>query len=135
MEKAVCSRFFVTAILVLSLSSFADSGFTRSGSVITDNATGLEWRIGPDDDTNWESANEWVESLGSTWRMPTMSELESLHNSGITARFWGFFQNSGSFVWSIETEGSSACYFSFEAGGEYTGNKLMRLYFRAFAVR
>ncbi len=53
-----------------------------STGVIADLETGFEWYIGPDEDTTWDEANAWVESLtvdGGGWRMPTVSELVTLH--------------------------------------------------------
>ena len=135
MKLSLRIHLFLLLALVFSEQAVSENRFTRSGSAVTDNTTSLEWRVGPDEDVSWASAQAWVESLGGSWRMPTMSELATLYETGICVRNWALFQNSGSFVWSRESDRSSAYYFSFEAGGEYTGLKGMRLYFRAFAVR
>jgi hypothetical protein len=58
--------------------------FTKAqNGVITDSATGLEWYVGPDKDTNFRQAKSWAENLtvaGSGWRLPTMSEMRTIYH-------------------------------------------------------
>ena len=59
-----------------------DGRFERDeNGIVFEEKTGLEWFVGPDQDTNWYQAKEWVEGLklgGSGWRMPTRQELQGL---------------------------------------------------------
>ena len=106
------------------------SCFEVDGAIITDTTTGLEWRVGPDSDTDWYEADYWVKDLGGTWRMPSLPELQGLYIAGITRDSWGAFANSGLCVWSSSygfTFGDEAC---IDRNYYYlTGNG------RAFAVR
>lgn len=110
---------------------------TVSGEIITDSHTGLQWRVAPDRDTDWNEANSWVDGLGGNWRMPTRAELQDLWNAGISRHNWGPFENSGWLVWSGEVIGSSsAMSFSFFSQGSahwYDRSRSLRR--RAFAVR
>ena len=60
--------------------------FTRDkDGVISDRVTGLQWYVGPDQDTNWNQAKSWTENLtagGGGWRMPTIPELKALYQKG-----------------------------------------------------
>ncbi len=95
-------------------------GFTKEGEVITDNSTGLQWRVGPDENTIWNAANNWVNGLGGNWRMPTRAELRGLWDAGISSDNWGPFENSGWWVWSGEVRDSSSAWdFVFGSGTEY----------------
>lgn len=47
--------------------------------IVKDSNTGLEWKVGPDRDTDWNEARSWVQDLnldGGGWRMPTMDEVQ-----------------------------------------------------------
>ncbi|OGL45383.1 MAG: hypothetical protein A2161_06300 [Candidatus Schekmanbacteria bacterium RBG_13_48_7] len=111
--------------------------------VIKDSVTGLEWYVGPDKDTNWNKAKEWVEGLnrsnfaGSGWRMPSREELRGLYQKGVgTRNLDPVFNTTGWWVWSGETDGSSsACSFNFNNGGAYWGNRSLSNIHRVFAVR
>jgi len=71
-------------------------------SVITDNVTELQWRVGPDTDTDWNAANQWIDDLGGNWRMPQRYELLLLWDAGIDTEYWGPFENSGCYVWCLD---------------------------------
>ena len=71
---------------------------------IVDCVTGLEWLVGRDSTTTWFTAESWVKSLSTGWRMPSSDELEALYHSGITEDNWGYFENSGRWVWSGEVK-------------------------------
>ena len=71
-------------------------------SVITDTESDLKWRVGPDIDTDWLSANQWIDALEGDWRMPQRYELLMLWDAGIDTEAWGPFQNSGCYVWCID---------------------------------
>lgn len=60
---------------------------TDSHGIIHDSVSGLEWFVGPDEDTNWFEAVAWVEDLsvdGGGWRFPTSGEALSLYQAGIS---------------------------------------------------
>lgn len=97
---------------------------------------GLYWQVGPDRDMTWDEANEWVESLGAGWRMPTRTELQGLWDAGVSSDNWGPFANSGFGVWSGEAQDSmSAWCFIFFGGLECCENRSSSGDGRAFAVR
>lgn len=119
-----------------------------ANGIVKDTNTGLEWKVGPDKDMDWNEAKTWVESLnlgGDEWRMPTKDELAALHKKIYeNYKKTGSSQNMtlfkfklkilGSGVWSGETRDSSWSWISlFGSGGWHprhnsNGN-------RAFAVR
>lgn len=114
-----------------------------ANGIVKDSNTGLEWKTGPDEDTNWNEARSWVQSLnldGGGWRMPTMDELAGLYKKGMG------FHNLTSllldttlkylWVWSGETEGSSnAGDFYFYDGDGHWDDRYGSYGRRAFAVR
>ncbi len=116
--------------------------FEKTGPIIRDTETRLEWQVGADRGTNWYEAKAWVDSLEGNWRMPTLAELHGLYNAGISVNSWGPFENDGWNVWSKEVDdSSSAWFFTYQfvladSGREHcgarsdSGNGL-----RAFAVR
>lgn len=115
----------------------SENRFTETAGIITDNATNLQWRLGPDSDTSWNEANSWINGLGGSWRMPSLNELRGLYNAGITYSDMGHFQNGGSAVWGNQIEGYPAGWtFNFGDGNEYnTHYSEFGNYGRAFAVR
>jgi hypothetical protein len=101
---------------------------------------GLEWYVGPDVDTNWNEADEWVRNLkvgGGGWRMPTRYELERLYQKGLGSRNMDTaFKTTGWYVWSGETtDASSAWCFCFGSGYGGWINRNFSYATRAFAVR
>ena len=60
----------------------------RACGSIEDNATGLEWFLGPDRDLGWSEARDLVNSLGAcgkSWRLPSSEELLTLFNPALSA--------------------------------------------------
>ena len=114
-----------------------------ANGIVKDTHTGLEWKAGPDKDTNWNEARSWVQNLnldGGGWRMPTMDELEGLYKKGVGSHnLTSLLLNSTSkylWVWSGETKGSSdARNFSFSSGYRNWISRNFSYYERAFAVR
>lgn len=96
---------------------------------------GMEWTIGPDQNTSWSAADEWVTILGDDWRLPTFAELQNLYSSGISANAWGPFENSGGFVWSSHTDNGVATNFNFVYGQERLNARNYADNGRGFAVR
>jgi len=118
-----------------------DRGYIAyANGIVKDKSTGLEWKAGPDKDTDWNEARSWVQSLnldGGGWRMPTMDELENLYKKGTGWRnMTSLLKTTGYFVWSGETKGSSdARYFGFYDGSRSWCFRDGAGGARAFAVR
>ena len=114
-----------------------------SDGVITDSRTGLQWYVGPDQNTDWHEANKWVENLhvaGGGWRIPSLSELGGISQKDARSSHPKYlppiFRTSGRWVWSGKIRGSSDVWsFNFPGGkvGWYFRNT--GHFFRAFAVR
>lgn len=104
-----------------------------------DPETNLEWAIGTDVMTNWFEAKGWVDSLGGNWRMPFITELETLFKPGVGVRNMPpeiEDRITGWYVWSGESKGKScARILYFYNGKEYWYDKLTSNPSRAFAVR
>ena len=120
----------------------SDGRYTKAANgVITDSRTGLQWYVGPNNNTTLIDAKKWVNGLtvaGGGWRMPSLGELRGLHQDGKGSRNMApIFKTNGWWVWSGETCGSSfACYFDFNFGKDSWGSTSYSDYdFRAFAVR
>jgi len=108
-----------------------------ANGVVRDTSTGLEWKAGPDRDTDWVDARTWVWSLGEDWRMPTMDELEHLYKGGKGDRnMTPLLKMTGWSVWSGQEEGSSyARGFNFDNGSWNWAGRYDSYDIRAFAVR
>ena len=121
---------FVVLFLCLSFTIAAEKEVGRDGvyvayanGIVKDTKTGLEWKVGPDKDTNWEEAKSWVQNLnldGGGWRMPSLDELRTLYEKGAGSRnMTPLLKTTGWYVWSGETkEGSPyVWHFNFWNGG------------------
>jgi uncharacterized caspase-like protein len=114
-----------------------------ANGIVKDTKTGLEWKAGPDKDTDWNEARSWVESLnldGGGWRMPTLDELKGLYRKGMGSHNLTYLLlNTNSkhlWVWSGETKGSKlANYFFFGYGYGDWGVRSFSSNTRTFAVR
>jgi len=111
-----------------------------ANGIVKDTNTGLEWKVGPDRDTDWDEARSWVQSLnldGGGWRMPTMDELAGLYKDGTGSRsMTPLLKTTGWWVWSGETEDPSrARAFSFYYGDRIWPTRGYANDIRAFAVR
>jgi len=112
----------------------------NSSGVVKDTKTGLEWVAGPDKDTTWNEAKEWVDNSridGGRWRMPTSEELETLFEPEVgTCNMTPLLKMSGRTVWSGQTKSSSSAWiFRFYIGCKDWDSFSTSLNFRAFAVR
>ncbi len=111
-----------------------------ASGVVYDKKTGFEWIAGPDNNTTWDEAKSWVESLdtaGSGWRMPTRKELKSLYkkDSG-TRNMTPLLKTTGWWAWSGEIKGSSSAWiFLFNSGLEFWDSRDFSISGRVFAVR
>jgi uncharacterized caspase-like protein len=114
---------------------------TYSGGVVRDPWTGLDWKAGPDRDTDWYEAKFWIEGLNISnwgWRMPTTDELKSLYNNGTGSRnMTPLLKTTGWWVWSGETKKPSDArgYNFFRHGGRFWDICSASSGSRAFAVR
>jgi len=119
------------------------TGATRfevsSEGVITDGQTGLEWVVGPDQDTNFSQAEQWVAACkvaGIGWRMPTREELRGLYQRGVGERNMDpVFQTTGWWVLAEPRDSSSAWLIHFNDGYEYWRSRDYSGYGRVFGVR
>lgn len=109
--------------------------------VVEDTRTKLEWVVGPDKNTDWNSAYSWTHLLqlaGGGWRMPTRSELKGLYQRKKGSRnMTPLLKTTGWYIWSNEKAGSSSAWlFDFDCGRGY--RRLLGDAYdghRAFAVR
>ncbi len=89
-----------------------DRFVANDNGVVYDRNTSLEWYAGPDKDTNWNKAKQWVERLqvaGGGWRMPTGEELKTLYEKNVgTRNMTPLLKTTGWWIWSGETKGSSS---------------------------
>ena len=110
-----------------------------ANGIVKDSNTGLEWKAGPDRDTDWNEAKSWVQSLnldGGGWRMPSTDELKALYKKGTGSRnMTPLLKTTGWYVWSGETKGSSPARNFYFFYGYRDWNLRGRSSKRAFAVR
>jgi len=122
----------------LSVSAWAD--FTKSGNIVTDNTTGLQWQ----DDAvgtavSWQAAIDSCEALSldgfSDWRLPNLNELISLVDYGtyspsIDPTFQYTVSNG---YWSSTTHANFASYawgVNFSSGIQGSSSKSTSPYVR-----
>ncbi len=88
--------------------------------VITDLETDMQWLVSSEEQISLIEAEEWAESLGIGWRIPSRAELYSLYEGGIGFGNWDILENDGSRVWSLEDgEQPSHWYCIFQGDLEY----------------
>jgi hypothetical protein len=138
---------FVVLFLCLSFTIAAEKEVGRDGvyvayanGIVKDTKTGLEWKAGPDKDTDWNEARSWVQNLnldGGGWRMPTTDELKTLYKKGAGFQnMTPLLKTTGLYVWSGEPKGSSGAWtFYFSYGGRDWYRRDASYYGRVFAVR
>lgn len=108
--------------------------------IVVDEKNHLEWIIGPNWDTNWYEAKEWIDSLqidNGDWRMPTRKELKYLYDvRNEIKNFDGLELINNWWVWTSETNISWAYIFIFDDVRYYDRSELnISYYHRAIAVR
>ncbi len=145
MKKILITIVYVTVLSLL----FASNGYARQAQrflllkgngIVKDTKTGLEWKVGPDKDTNWNEARLWVKKLtldGGGWRMPNLDELETLYTKGASRlNMTPLLKTTGWQVWSSEIKDSKFAWgFYFCRGGKGWDAYIFPYNFRAFAVR
>ena len=95
---------------MIGLSAFLSADFSKSGDVVSDSSTGLEWQ--DDSDTNgtrrtWQAAIDYCEDLSleshNDWRLPNINELKTLidrskRNPAIKSEVFVYVKSS--YYWS-----------------------------------
>lgn len=124
--------------------------FADGAILDTKTTTGLEWYVGPDEDTTWDKARDWAAGRG--WRMPTVEELRGIYeetkeiSNGSGIHLDPVFNTTGWWVWSGELadedgkpsqDGNSPCArtFYFHSGTYDWYARAHDLTSRGFAVR
>jgi S1-C subfamily serine protease len=132
-------RFPYTGRIVPLKPFDTDDRFTKArNGVISDNATDLEWYVGPDQVT-WYQTKAWAENLtaaGGGWRMPTLPELKAIwqQRAGIDNR--GQEHLIDTWVWSGQLiNASSVRIFNFESGQDSCSSPGNASWKQAFAMR
>jgi hypothetical protein len=77
-----------------------------ANGVVADMQNGMEWFAGPDVDTSYYQAVEWVRELtvaGGGWRMPTAKELDALYREpGKPASITPLLKTRGIHIWPYQ---------------------------------
>jgi len=124
---------------VLDLATGAVRFEVSADGMITDGQTKLEWVVGPDKDTNYSQAMQWVASCalaGGGWRMPTRVELKTLYQQGVGERnIDPAFKITGTWVWAEPRDSSSAFSFHFYYGRDTANRRDFSVDARVFGVR
>jgi len=115
--------------------------YSRSGDIVTDNVTKLQWQDNEEVKTvkkSWEDAKSYCSSLSlggyNNWRLPTRKELRSIvdygkHDPTIDSTFVNVTSNS---YWSATTGvsiSSSAWVVRFDYGNDYWSTKTADVYY------
>lgn len=109
-------RFLLSAVILLAGDAALadklevigrDGDFVAyANGVVADTRTGLEWIAGPDVDTSYYRAVEWVHGLtvaGGGWRMPTARELRTLYRTpGNLSSITPLLKTRGIHVWPYQ---------------------------------
>jgi hypothetical protein len=126
-------KHLAVVLSVMFLFMACGAGGNDSGGVVMN---GLEWLAGPDMDTSWSEAEEWLGTLEEGWRMPTVEELKGLYDTEVTSSEWWPYQTADLLVWaSDEAEDGQAWYLEFNTGESYWYYRDFGSNRRVFAVR
>ena len=119
-------------LITLGLSSILFADFTKTGNIVTDNSTALQWQDDAIGSTmSWTSAITHCENLSldghSDWRLPNINELKSLVddtkvNPAIDDSATAFEYTASNYYWSSTTYAGysdSAWYVHFYYGYQY----------------
>ncbi len=119
----------------------------KQNSILDPDDSTLEWYIGPDQDTSWYEAIEWLNNLkiktGKEWKMPTRSTLRGLYDNCVSSHC-KIKPTSSSWLWVWTGEKANnqslnnlqmAWGFDFRCGLEFWGGCSESLCSRVFAVR
>ena len=119
----ICLLFLASGLLMESGAASAGSleAIGRDGvfvayanGVVADTRTGLEWLAGPDVDTSYHRAVEWVCGLtvaGGGWRMPTAKDLRTLYRTpGVLSSITPLLRTRGIHVWPHQDDEDLSLY-------------------------
>ena len=128
----------VTMLIIMSIGLWA--GFTKSGNIVTDSITGLQWQDDAVGSTmTWQGAITHCEGLSlggySNWRLANINELRSIvdRNKLNPTIVSGFDNVSSNYYWSSTTykdSSNGAWIVNFYNGGVYGRNKYGNGYVR-----
>jgi hypothetical protein len=125
--------------LISDLATGATRFTVSSDGAISDAQTGLEWVVGPDRDTDYAQAEQWVRACnvaGGGWRMPTHEELRTLYQEGAGERNMDpVFKTTGRWVLAEPRDLSSAWLLDFDNGRECWSDVYSAGNDRVFGVR
>ena len=149
--RNIILRFFIITAFLITLYPAAQTGaetiagrdcpyVAYESGIVKDTETGLQWLAGPDRETRWDDALEWIEGLdigGGGWRMPAVEELEALYIRGRgTRNMTPLLETSGWWVWSRGIHGpDDKWYVYFTHDRAHWCDRDDHYYGRAFAVR
>jgi len=134
----------IDSAVVSPKSVTSDGRFEKLASgVVRDTKSGLDWYAGPDKNTTWDDAYEWIFGLkidGGGWRMPTINELKGLYQKGSGSRnMTAQFENTGWWVWASNSTGENSpipkMSLDFDDGRALIDKRDNAQYRRGFAVR
>jgi hypothetical protein len=145
----MCTFLFGTP--VWSAERFTDNG----DGTVTDHDLGVMWsKTDNQGNINWKQASLWVkytfpdtlEKKYDNWRLPTLSELQSLYVSD--KKYKGYETDCGQrvkivpdiklscgWVWTSETSAIQAFIFNFNRGYHYSDRMVHKKAYRALPVR
>jgi len=127
-------------LLIMIGLSVINADFTKTGDIVSDSATHLEWQddaIGTT--TSWQGAIDRCENLSlgghNDWRLPNINELKSIVDRSkiYPAIVSGFASTSSSYYWSSTTDEGHKYYawiVFFHYGNVYRGDKRNSYYVR-----
>jgi hypothetical protein len=73
----------------------------KNGKIL-DDRTKLTWLVGPDKDTTYSQAKDFIESLGKGWRLPTRKEISEILTTKTDRRLPPSFNTTGWLLWTDE---------------------------------
>ena len=123
---------------MISIGVWAD--FSKSGNIVTDSTTGLQWQDDAVGSTmTWQSAIDYCEALVldsyDDWRLPNKNELITIIDYDVSnPAIDNHFQNTiSNYYWSSTTHASNTSYawfVYFNFGGTYYYSKYGSYYVR-----
>jgi hypothetical protein len=133
----------VIAMIIISISLWADFSRDNSTQIVTDNSTGLEWQDDVNITKTWQEAIEYCEALaldGGGWRLPNFNELyyiadRSTYNPAMNSTFKNVVTSS---YWSSTTYAyntDNAWVVNFYYGNDNTNTKGDSNYVRCVRAR
>lgn len=140
-KPLISARVFNQLSFVKTNPCLVDGRFLGNDrGIVVDRYLGFEWIVGPDEDTTWDEAKLWVESLSGVdgeWRMPEREELRSLYiKDAGTFNMSPKFKIRPRFVWTGEMVDSSHAWgFCYANGNEFWPRLSYSQGARVFAVR